>query len=297
MSSKKTHFLLTKRASLLLQNKGAIITGGARGIGFAIAKELIRQKATVVICSRTKSELNKALKLLNGKNKVAFGIVCDVLKLSDCKKLINFAEKKLKKIDILVNNAGIYGPIGPLKSLNLKDFKKTIEINLMGMVYLSNLVIPLMEKNNGGKIINLCGAGVGGSKTMPNFSAYFTSKFAVAGFSEVLADELAEKNILVNAISPGAVNTHLNNYLLKQGPKRSGKEIYEKALELKKSGGTPPIFAAKLVAYLSSNNSNHITGRLLSAKWNPPEKLIQKQLSNNLYKLRRVDQEFIHEKS
>lgn len=280
----------------MLVNKGIIITGGARGIGFAVAEEFIKQGAKIVICSRTKSELQKAIKNLSIKNKKVFGITCDVSKLDDCKKLIKFARTKLKAIDILVNNAGIYGPIGPLEKIDLNFWQKTFSINLMGMVYLSALVIPEMKKTKAGKIINLCGAGVGGGKTMPNFSAYFTSKFAVSGFSEVLADELKEKNIQVNAISPGAVNTYLNKYLISQGPKKAGKEIYENALKQQKEGGISPNLVAKLVAYLASNKANHITGRLLSAKWNPPEKLERERLSNNIYKLKRVDQQFIYEK-
>ncbi len=281
----------------MLSNKTCIITGGARGIGLAIAKELVSQGARVVICSRTKSDLQKALKDLNRKKKVAFGKICDVSKLSDCKELIKFAQKKLNKIDILVNNAGIYGPIDSFEKINLSDFKKTIEINLMGMVYCSYLVIPIMEKNGKGKIINLCGAGVGGSKTMPKFTAYFTSKFAVAGFTEVLSDELKEKNIQVNSISPGAVNTYLNTYLIKQGPEKSGKEFYENAIKQQKSLGTPPELAARLVVYLTSSEANHITGRLLSAKWNPPEKLKSiKKFRNNLYKLRKINQELFYEK-
>lgn len=279
----------------MLFNKAALITGGARGIGFEIAKELIAQGAKVVICSRTEAELQKALLDLNRKSKVAYGIVCDVSKLDDCKKLIKFARDELKKIHILVNNAGIYGPIGPFEKININEWQKTLQINLMGMVYCSYLVIPLMEKNGGGKIINLCGAGVGG-KSLPRFSAYFTSKFAVAGFSEVLADELEEKNIQVNSISPGAVNTYLNEYLISQGPQKSGKDMYKKALKQKTTGGAPPKLAAELVAYLALDKSNHITGRLLSAKWNLPRDLKKLKFGNNLYKLRRIDQELFYEK-
>lgn len=280
----------------MLSNKVILITGGARGIGFEIAKELTAQGAKVVICSRTRSDLQEALKKLNKKKKVAFGTICDVSTLDDCRKLIKFSRSKLKKIDILVNNAGVYGPIGPFEKVSLKDWQKALQINLMGMVYCSYLVIPQMLKNGRGKIINLCGAGVGGSKTMPNFAAYFTSKFAVAGFSEVLADELKEKNIQVNSISPGAVNTYLNEYLIKQGPQKSGYDMYEQALKQKKSGGTPPKLAAELVAYLASDKSNHISGRLLSAKWNPPKYLKKVKLGNNLYKIRRIDQELFYEK-
>lgn len=280
----------------MLSDKTAIITGGARGIGFAIAKELVNQGVRVVICSRTRSDLQKALKALNRKNKAAFGKICDVSKFNDCKDLVKFAKEKLNNIDILVNNAGIYGSIGAFEKINVNDFRKTLEINLMGMVYCSNLIIPIMEKKGKGKIINLCGAGVGGSKTMPKFTAYFTSKFAVAGLTEVLSDELKEKNIQVNSVSPGAVNTYLNEYIIKQGSEKSGKEFYENAIKQQESGGTPPELAAKLVAYLSCSESDHITGRLLSAKWNSPEKLKSVKFNNNLYKLRRIDQEIFYGK-
>lgn len=284
-----------------LLNKCAVVTGGSRGIGFTIAEELISEGAKVVICSRTKSELKKTIDALNKNklisNKAAFGIICDISKLNDCKRLIRFAKKKLKKINILVNNAGIYGPIGQFEKVDLNDWRKALDINLMGTVYCSNLVVPEMEKNNGGKIINLCGAGVGGSKTMPRFSSYFTSKSAIAGFSEVLADELREKNIQVNSVSPGAVNTYLNEYLIKEGPKKSGMEMYKQALRQKKEGGTPRRVVAKLVSFLSSDESNHISGRLLSAKWNPPESLKEvKMFTGNLFKLRRIDQELFYEK-
>lgn len=286
--------------SSILTGKTAIVTGGARGIGFAIAQELIKEDAKVVICSRTKSDLQKALEDLNkitdtSIKKVAFGIVADVSKLSDCQKLIKFASRNFnKKIDILVNNAGIYGPIGPFEKIDLNHWKQTIDINLMGMVYCSYLTVPFMKK--GGKIINLCGSGVGGSKTRPNFSAYFTSKSAVAGFTEVLAEELKEKNIQVNSISPGAVNTYLNEYLIKQGLKKSGKQFFEEALRQKKEGGTSPKLAAKLIIFLSSSHSKDISGRLLSAKWESSKKLKKLKLSNNLYKLRRIDQELFYEK-
>ncbi len=280
----------------MLSNKTAIVTGGARGIGFVIAKELVDQGAKVVVCSRTKFDLDKALKLLNTKEEVAYGKICDVSSLRDCKELIAFAKRKLHKIDILVNNAGIYGPIDSFERININDFKKTIDINLLGMVYCSYFVIPIMEKNGSGKIINVCGAGVGGG-TLPKFTAYFTSKFAVAGFTEVLSDELKEKNIQVNAISPGPVNTHLNKYLIEQGPKKSGEEIYKNAIRQQKEGGASPELAAKLVAYLVSPEANHITGRLLSAKWNPSENLKDiTEFGSNLYKLRKINEEQYYEK-
>lgn len=280
-----------------LLGKCVVITGGSRGIGLSIAQEFVIQGAKVMICCRNATELKKALKNLNENGQAAFGLICDVSKFSDCQKLIKFAKRKLKKIDILVNNAGIYGPVGPFEKIDIQKWQKAIEINLMGTVYCSHLVIPEMQKNGKGKIVNLCGAGVGGSKTMPRFTSYFTSKFAVAGFSEVLADELEGKNIKVNSISPGAVNTYLNEYLLKVGPNKSGKQMYDQALEQKRNGGTPPKLAAQLVTYLVSDEADKISGRLLSAKWSPPKKLRKvKRWTQNLFRLRRIDQELFYEK-
>lgn len=279
-----------------LLGRCAIVTGGSRGIGFSIAQSLVLAGAKVVICSRNKRELQKALDLLNREKKVAFGKLCDVSKANDCKNLIEFAKVKLKKIDILVNNAGVYGPIGSLEKINVKEWKKALEINLMGVIYCSHFVIPIMRKNKSGKIINLCGGGIGGSKTMSNFTAYVTSKGAIATFTEVLAEELKNQNIQINSISPGVVNTYLNEYLIKQGSKKSGEEIYQQALRQKKEGGISPLLAAELVVFLASDQSNHISGRLLSAKWNPPALLKKhKKLTNNMYRLRRIDGELFNE--
>ena len=280
-----------------LLGKCAIVTGGSRGIGFTIAQKLISEGAKVVICSRNKSELEKAVKLLNHKAASVFGKLCDVSKANECRNLIMFAKSKLKKIDILVNNAGVYGPIGPLEKIDVNEWKKAMEINLLGVIYCSHFVIPNMKKNKGGKIINLCGAGIGSSKTMPNFTSYYTSKGAIAAFTEVLAEELKNKNIQVNCISPGAVNTYLNEYLIKQGREKSGDEVYNQALRQKKEGGTSPNLAAELVAFLASDKADNISGRLLSAKWNPPLVLKKvKNLSSNLFKLRRIDEGLFYEK-
>ncbi len=283
-----------KRA--ILEGNVAIVTGGTRGIGLAIAKELTENGAKVVICSRTQSDLDNALKQLSAVKRQAMGMSCDVSKISDCKKLINFAIDHYSKINILVNNAGVYGPIGPLETLDLREWKKALDINLLSMVILSHQIIPLMAKQGGGKIINLCGAGIGGKNTLPRFSLYFTSKMAVAGLTEVLAAEVTDKNIQINCISPGAVNTYFNEYLINQGPEKAGDFFYKNALKLKKEGGTSPKLAAKLVAFLSSHQADHITGRLLSAKWDLIPDLKKMIVSNNFFKLRRIDQTLFYEK-
>ncbi len=281
----------------MLAGKKAVVTGGARGIGLAITRELIKQGVTVVICSRTPNELKKAARELNAARKNVYDFVADVSDKHHCNKLIDFSHRILGGIDILVNNAGIYGPIGPLEENDIDLWLKTIQVNLLGTVYLSRAVLPIMKKNGRGKIINIIGSGVGGPKSLPRFSAYFSSKIAVAGFTESLSEELKNYNIQVNCVSPGGVYTKLTDYLINAGSKKAGQDIYEDALKQKRSGGTQPELVAKLVAFLSSDKSNHISGRILSAKWDNIEKLAKDvKLSANIYKLRRIDDILFYEK-
>lgn len=281
----------------MLTNKIAVVTGGSRGIGFSITQELLTQNAKVVICSRNSTQLKYAIKKLKKSSIQIFGIVADVSRLSDCKKLISFANKKLGPVDILVNNAGIFGSVGSLETNDPKLWLNTIKTNLLSMVYCSQLVIPSMKNNKRGKIINLCGAGVGSANTLPHFSAYYTSKGAVAAFTEVLSAELIDHNIEVNAISPGGVNTTLTDQLIKIGPLRAGKHMYSQALKQKQTGGTPPGLAAEMVSFLASDEANHLTGRLLSANWNSIKDLKKTSLPKNLYKLRRIDNFTFYEKN
>ncbi len=275
----------------------AIITGGVRGIGLAISRQLVQQGIKVLICSRTQNDINQALEILNSNSrKMAFGILADVSVHGDCQKLIRRAKKLFKnRVDVLVNNAGIYGPIGLLEENDFQLWAKTIEINLLGMVYCCQQIIPLMKRQGQGKIINLCGAGAGGSKSLPRFSAYYTSKVAVAGFTEVLADELKDYNVQVNCIAPGAINTGMTDYLIAQGSKKAGVVMHEKAVAQKQSGGDSLQLVTQLVSFLISAQADHLSGRLLSAKWDNLNALSQAIHSQNLFKLRRIGDKIFYE--
>lgn len=289
----------------MLTGKTAIVTGGSKGIGFAIAKELSTQGAAVIICSRTDRELNNAVdKLslmlrnkLSGPGKKVFGMVADVSRFTDCQRLVEFAHSATGRINILINNAGIFGPVGLLETNDPDSWKDILAINILGAVYCSKLAIPYMKKRGAGKIINLAGAGVGGPKSLPRLTAYYTSKAGVVSFTESLAAELQDENIQVNAIAPGAVASDLTLNLLKLDKFLLGEEMYRTLKQLQEQGGTPPELAAKLVAFLASKNSDHITGRLLSAKWDTIEELKKAgTFTQNLYRLRRVDNRMFFEK-
>ncbi len=279
-----------------LTGKKAVVTGGARGIGRAITKQLLKDGASVLICSRNKKELEKTCKELDPSGKNLFSFVADVSSYADCSKLFKYAEKLFNRLDILVNNAGIYGPIGLLETNSPEEWTKTIDINLLGTVYCTKLALPQMKDQKRGKIINLAGAGVGGQKPLSRFSAYYTSKAAVAAFTEVIASEVSEDNIQVNCISPGTINTYFVDYLLSQDPQQSGP-MHEQALETKRTGGDSLEPVARLVSFLSSDESRSMTGKILSAKWDKIgvlKKITKK--NNNIFTLRRIDEELFSEK-
>lgn len=282
----------------MLKGKAAIVTGGSRGIGFAISKELTEKGAEVIICSRNQDQLSETVSKLSTSLKPVFGIVADVSKFEDCQKLIQFAYSKWKRIDILVNNAGIFGPIGLLETNEPKSWEEVLAINVLGAVYCSKLAIPYMKNLGSGKIINLAGAGVGGPHAHPRFSGYYTSKAAIVSFTETLAEELKEDNIQVNAIAPGAIATQLQFDLLKMDKSLVGEKMYQTAQQLLEQDGLPLKMVAKLAAFLAEEDANHITGRLLSAKWDSIEELAKvKRFTQNQYRLRRIDNRKFFEKN
>jgi len=222
-----------------LANKKAVIFGGSRGIGKAIAEAYLKEGAEVFLVARNAVELAQAQKEL-----ARYGVVntaaADVSSEEDVKHVAEQVGKLWGSVDVLVNAAGIYGPIGPLTEVDIVEWKKTIDINLFG-TFLATRAFSSLMKAQGGSMINFVGGGEG---AYANFSAYASSKGGVGRFTETAAAELAPRKIRVNAIAPGAVNTTFLDELLAAGPEKTGKETYEKSMKQKKSGGVSPEKAA-----------------------------------------------------
>lgn len=280
-----------------LENKVVIVTGGSRGIGKAITQELLSQGACVVICSRKEEELKLAIQEIDPTGKHCKGIAADISSIKDCEKLVQFALQSFGRLDVLVNNAGVYGPMGLLEKNSLAEWHSAFQVNLFGAVNMSHAVLPIFKKQHSGKIINMAGAGIGGKRPLARFSSYYTAKGAIVSFTECIAAEVVEDNIQVNCIAPGAVNTALTDELLKQGVEKAGTVMYQQALAQKNSGGDSPVLAAKMIAFLASERSNHINGKMVSAKWNDISTLEKtKEFSPSMYTLRRIDDELFYEK-
>ena len=275
-----------------LHRKVAVVTGGSRGLGLEIAGHYLRAGANVAICAREQSVLAEAHRRLTaaaGEGQVVLALVADVSKEADIARVIAATLERLDRLDVLVNNAGVYGPMGPVEEVDWAAWLRAVEINLLGSVLACRAVLPHFKAQRGGKIIQISGGGA--TQPLPMRSAYAASKAAVIRFIETLAEEVRALHIDVNAIAPGALNTRLLEEVLQAGPEKVGVEHYERALEQLRSGGEPPGRAAELAVFLASSLSDGITGKLISAVWDPWESLGEHRgdlIRSDIYTLRRI---------
>jgi 3-oxoacyl-[acyl-carrier protein] reductase len=273
-----------------LSGKKAAITGASQGLGLAVARQFVRQGAKVAICGRHRLDLEKAAECLarEGSGQVLYA-VADVSREADVDAFAEFCKAELGGVDILVCNAGVYGPKGSIEEIDWPAWRDAIGINLLGAVYCCRAFLPQLLGSNRGKIILLSGGGA--TKPLPYLSAYAASKAGLVRFGETLAEELKTKGVDVNMVAPGALNTRLLGEVIAAGPERVGAAFYELSVKQKQNGGTPLDRGAELCAYLASAESDGITGRLISAVWDPWERLheVAEALSaSDIYTLRRI---------
>lgn len=188
-----------------LNDKAALVTGGTRGIGLAIAEALLGEGAKVFICGRDASALKAALERLSrlGEGR-ADGMVADVRRFDDCRRFIQAAAARFGGLDILVNNAGV-GIFKRVEEMSPEEWDATIETNLSGAFYCSREAIPLLRRRGGGYIFNI--SSLAGINAFPEGAAYNASKFGLNGFSEALMQEVRHEGIRVSYILPGSVAT------------------------------------------------------------------------------------------
>ena len=272
-----------------LKDKVALVTGGGRGIGAAIATALAAEGADVAVAARTASEVNAveaSLKLLGRRAK---GIAVDVSVPDEVARLIAETERALGPVDILVNDAGVLGPVGPAVDNDPQAWLDSIQVNLGGVFLTAHAVLPGMIARGRGKIINLSGGGAAGPRAF--FSAYAAAKAAVARFTECLAEEVRPHGIQVNAIAPGPCNTRMFDEMVAVRD-RGGPDNTRDVDERLKSGGVPLDRPAALVVYLASDESGWLTGRLISAihdDWRSFDSQQDSIAGSEMFTLRRLD--------
>lgn len=193
-----------------IENQVAIVTGGTKGIGKAIASSLLEQKGKVVICARNKTDVDRCVEELavKAKGRIA-GTVCDVSNLEQVRSLVAFAAERFGGIDILVNNAAI-GLFAGVSEITPEQWRQVIDTNLTGVFYCCHAAIPHLKQRGGGYIINI--SSLAGKNPFKGGSAYNASKFGLNGFSEAIMQDLRYDNIRVSYVMPGSVNTRFGQH-------------------------------------------------------------------------------------
>ena len=231
-----------------LENRVAIVTGGAQGFGLAITERFIESGAKVVIWDIDENEAKKALDKVSSKN-LSYQIV-DVSNIDLINKNLFKVENSHGKIDIFINNAGITGMNTTVVDYPVNEWNKVINLNLNAVFYCCKAAVPFMLKNNYGRIVNI--ASIAGKEGNPNASAYSTAKAGVIGLTKSLGKELAQNNIAVNCVTPAAAKTRIFdqmtdehiNYMLSKIPRNKFAKVEE---------------LASLVAWLSSEENSFST--------------------------------------
>lgn len=182
----------------------AIVTGGTKGIGLAIAESLLRAGAKVFICSRSGHDVDDTVAALAALGDVQ-GTECDVRNEDEVSGMLEKCRETFGGLDILINNAGVGLNGKTVEEITPQEFRETLETNLFGMYYACHYAIPMLRERGGGYIINI--SSLAGQNPHPRMAAYNASKFAVNGFTEALMQEVRHDNIKVSYICPGSVNT------------------------------------------------------------------------------------------
>ena len=191
-----------------LDNKVAVVTGGGRGIGAAIACKLAGLGASVVVCGRARGPLEDTAKSISQGGSKALAVECDVADLRSVEALAQRVESNFGRVDVLVNNAGIGSFKNPLHTLPPDEWDKVLNTNLRGVYYCIRSLAPLMIRSGGGHIVNI--SSLAGKNPLPNGAAYAASKWGLNGLSYSVAEELRGHNIRVSVVCPGSTNTELS---------------------------------------------------------------------------------------
>ena len=236
-------------------DKCALITGATRGIGKQIAITLAKQGYNIALNYRKENEeLENTKKEIEKIGVQILAVKGDVANFEDCENFVKQVIERFGPIDVLVNNAGITKDM-LLMRMKKEDFEQVIDTNLVGTFNVTKNVVPYMMKARSGRIINISSVvGISGNAGQTNYSA---SKAGIIGFTKSLAKEIASRNILVNAVAPGFIETNMTDVL-----KDDVKQEIAKNIPLKRMGTTQDV--ANVVKFLASDDSSYITGQVIN---------------------------------
>ncbi|MBS0625117.1 MAG: SDR family oxidoreductase [Verrucomicrobia bacterium] len=272
-----------------LKEKNILITGGSMGIGLATARACLQQGGNVLICARNLSGVEEAVAQLKeeGHSQV-FGLAADVSNEKDVEMLFDELEKKFGPVTSVIHAAGVYGPIGPISSVNPEDWFDGIRINLFGSFLIARHSCLRFKKNGGGRLVLFSGGGA--ASPFPNYTSYACSKAAIVRLCETAAQEMAPYNIEINCVGPGFVITRLHQKTL-EAAAVAGAEFVEKTKTEISRGGVPAEIGANAAAFLISDDAAGINGKFIAApydSWKDFPKRLKELKGSDLFTLRRI---------
>ncbi len=270
-----------------LHGRVALITGGGRGIGQAIARAYAAEGASLALAARTDGELQQTAEAIRSEfGSEVTSIITDVRDREQVENAVSHTLNRFGAIDVMVNNAGNTGEIGPLWKLDPERWANVISVHVLGTYYGCRAVIPGMLERGQGRIVNM--AGVGG----PNDTSYDAAKTAIINMTENLSVELADTGVTVNAISPGSIHTRMWEEVRDMALAAGEMELYEKGVEVTSGGGASIERAAELAVLLGSDDCGGLSGRLIRAALDTFEDIparVEEIMSSDALLLRRVD--------
>jgi len=267
-----------------LKDQVVLITGAGRGIGKRLAIGFAAEGARVGLLARSQAELDLAKLEIEHAGGTALRIRADVRDYEQMSAALERMRSVFGGVQILIAAAAVQGPIGSLVDVKPRAWAETIETNLIGVMHACRAVLPAMLEKRHGKILVIGGGGAASPR--PRFSAYAASKAAVVRFVETLAEEVRDDNVQVNCMAPGGAYTHMTDEILHAGERAGSKEI-ERAEEVRLTGGTTPEKQIHLALFLTSERSNHISGKLIHVNddW---KKLERENMNPEAFTLRRL---------
>ena len=252
-----------------LENKVALVLASSKGLGFACAQSLYTEGANVVICSRSMENLEMAKKKIEKteslySDNIVFPVIADLMYENQIENLVRKTLSELRKIDILVHNAG-GPPSGPINKITREEWTSSIDLNLLSFIRITNLVIPIMQKQKNGRIIAITSVSV--KQPLNNLVLSNTTRLGVVGYAKTLANEYGKDNILVNVVCPGPTLTDRMKELISktsQETNKSEKEVTKSWIDPIPLGRLgKPEELANLVVFLASEKASYITGTVI----------------------------------
>ena len=200
-----------------LYNKTILLTGGSRGLGLVMARQLIAAGARLAICARDAAELERAQTELTQQGRDVFALTCDVTDQAQVEQMVQQVQERFGAIDILINNAGT-DIVGPVETMTMQDYDDTMKLHFWAPLYTMSAVLPAMQQRKAGRIVNI--SSIGGKIVSPHMVAYCASKFALVGLSEGMRVELAKDGITVTTVCPGLIRTGVVDHAVIKGQQR-----------------------------------------------------------------------------